>query len=214
MTELRDWQPTDRYESCGGIGTRVERAGQLGFAKLVSIEKEKLAADLGKLVEASVPQVKIGTLGGQRCAISYVHGPRSRSLSCFKSEYPTEVKDALRTASALLPFLAWLQSYDHVKDENFVVDYPDNEPPLIRAIDFEHAFDWIAGEETIIAPKPSSVVANVDPQGVLRMLMTIEGLSLAQIADCCAPSGLGIMADVLHRRQHLLRQAMRECGWL
>jgi hypothetical protein len=154
MDEAIDWRPTNRFKACGGIGTRVERAGQLGFAKLASIEKEKLAADLAQLVNAPVPHVEISKIGRDRCAISYVHGPGSRSLACFESKYPAELHDALRTASSLLPFLAWLQSYDHTKDENFVVDHLENNLAQVRAINFEHAFDWQAGEDKIIPPKP------------------------------------------------------------
>lgn len=115
----------------------------------------------------------------------------------------------------LLPFLGWLQPYDHNKDKNFVVDYLENDLCRIRAIDFENAFDWQAGEEVIIPPKPACLVENLEPQAVRNMLTKIEQLDPAQITDCCSTYGQGIYAsETLQRRERLLKQAIKESGWL
>jgi hypothetical protein len=219
MAEEANWHASN-------IDGVVERDGQLGHPKLDKIEHEKLGADLARLVCVPVPQVEIGTLEGQgRFAISHIHSIRSRPLvaknnASFSHTYHPAVKVALRKASGLLPFLAWIAATDHHNDTNLVVDYLDDDTFRISAIDFEHAFSWSEGEEVIVIPASPALEANVDPLLVKETIINIQTLAPAKIHDCCT-NAFGTqrefgtrIADILIRRRNSLCSPFRERGWL
>jgi hypothetical protein len=143
MNEETDWHPTDRYTAGLGNGTEVERV-QLGYAKMEFIENEKLASDLAKLIPVPVPHVEIVRAVRMQgpCAISYVHSSRSRPLAAkdgvSEQVYPLAVRTALKRASGLLPFLAWIAADDHNDDTNLVVEELENDDCRVMAIASRH----------------------------------------------------------------------------
>lgn len=151
MTSEREWHPTPERRS-GGFGIDVKCNGQLGYAKLDRIWKEKLASDLAKLVCAPVPLVEFGTVKGMAHTISYVHSEPSRALRTDDeaeraNSYSSAEAAALKAASGLLPFLAWIGAEDHNKDSDLVIDDLGDGRYRVVAIDFEHAFTcltWIS----------------------------------------------------------------------
>jgi hypothetical protein len=224
MGDATDWHPTNRYKPGLGIGVPVERI-QLGFAKMGPVENEKLASDLAKLIPAPVPHVEIvrAVRGQGPCAISHVHSPRSRPLATKEGfpqqDYSPAEKTALKRASGLLPFLAWIAADDHYDNTNLVVDELGNDLFHVVAIDFEHAFAWAHGEEAIVLPAPPALVAYVDPLLVSDSLAVIERLTAAQISGCCAvfehrPDLRKWIEGVLQRRQPLLRAPLAARRWL
>jgi hypothetical protein len=224
VSQASDWHITNSYRVKEGVGIVVERHGQLGFAKLNGIRREKLAACLAHLVGVHVPPVEIGKVEGQQqgpFAISYIHSPRSYPLATkqeLSRDYcPTE-KFALKAASGLLAFLVWIAANDHHDDTNLVVDDLGNNLRIV-AIDFEHAFRWEQGEDVIKLPAPPGLVANVDPALVTKQLVVIENLTALQISGCCdacdfQPQLATQIAAVLQRRQRLVRKALCDRGWL
>jgi hypothetical protein len=86
---------------------------------------------------------------------------------------------ALKAATGLLPFLAWISADDHYDDTNLVVDDLGDGHFRVMAIDFEHAFHWGHGEDAI----------NADSRLVEKYLEIIEGLTAVQITDCCVAAG-------------------------
>ena len=227
MRDGTDWHPTRLYQPGLGNGTPVERVQQcvqLGYAKTTDIEKEKLASDLAKLIQVPVPHVEIAPVQGLGlCAISHVHSSRSRPLTSKEDfserTYSPAERAALKQASGLLPFLAWIAANDHCNDTNLVVDELENNHCRVLAIDFEHAFAWEQGENTIFLPMPPALEANVDPLIVSESLEVIERLTPSQMSGCCGvfehkPSLRERIERVLKLRQQLLREPLVERGLL
>ena len=133
MSEATNWHPTTRYKPERGNGTPVERV-QLWYAKMECVENEKLASDLAKLIPVPVPHVEIvdAVQGQGPCAIGHVHSCRSRPLATkedfAQQDFSPAVRTALKLASGLLPFLAWIGTRGHYDDANLVVDVLDNDP--------------------------------------------------------------------------------------
>ncbi len=215
------WQPVKAHR----FGSIVRRDdGQLGYAKRDQIENEKLAADLGQLVDVTVPPVdicdveKIG-----KCDISHIHSCKSRALAEKDSgntqpDFPaTALNQALKQASGLLPFLAWIAAYDHFDDTNLVVDDLGGEALQVRAIDFEHAFDFKA--DVCELPAPPKLRVQVDQSILNATLAKIEQVTEAQILTCCETAfgkctKCTEIAKVLSRRARSLREKMQEHGLL
>jgi hypothetical protein len=171
-----------------------------------------------------VPHVEIAPVQGLRCAISYVHSSLSYPLAekgaLSDQPHSPAVKTALRQASGLLPFLAWIAANDHLDDDtNLVVDVLDNNHCRVLAMDFEHAFAWEQGEDVIYLPVPPALEANVDPLLVSESLAVIEMLTPSQISGCCAVlENIPVLQEhierVLKLRQLLLRQPLASRGFL
>jgi hypothetical protein len=223
---LCEWRTISEKPS-RGIRNYVERAGQLGYPKLECVYIEKLGSDLAQLVCAPAARVEVGKVLGLTgpAAISHVHSLRSQPLRTDdepETVYSSAISKALKAASGLLPFLAWIGAYDHEKDSNFVVDDLGNDLRRVVAIDFEDAFPWTkdeALEEIVTPPKPPGLSANHDRRIVNKTLSKIEMLTLAKIEACCFSSGMSRdlaqnIARVLHVRQHLVRDRIKELGWV
>ena len=223
MSKSTGWHPTKLYKPGLGSGTPVERT-QLGYAKTGEIENEKIASDLAKLIPVPVPYVDIADLQGLGpCAISHVHALRCRPLASkgelLQREYSPNEKTALKRASCLLPFLAWIAANDHFDNTNLVVEEFGNDLCRIVAIDFEHAFSWAQNEEKIVPPTPPALVNNRDTLVVRESLEAIERLTAAQIEGCCEvlqdhPRWRDEIEGTLRYRQPLLRDVLAEQGWL
>jgi hypothetical protein len=219
MTEAAEWCRTDvRFRE--GSGSVVERNGRLGYAKICSIKREKLASDLAQLIGAPVPRVEIGSVEG--CgpfAISHIHSLRGWPVAGYRRDYSAAEKVALRAGSGLLPFLAWIGSDDHGRDNNLVFEELSEDRLRVVAVDFEHAFLWRGAEDVVCPPAPAALVANLDPSLVCERLAAIENLAADQIADCCTaferqPEIGKWIQSALRRRQTLLRAPLIQKGWL
>lgn len=213
MTDETPWHVTNRFNAEGVGGICVERNAQLGYAKSEWIPNEKLAADLARMVGLPIPRVEIGTVvgyGNQPFAISHVRSEHSRPLvpkreRNFHREYSAQERTALRAASCLLPFLAWVAADDHNDDSNLVVEVQGDDIRRIVAVDFGDAFMWRAGERVIVLPKRPALVTNVDPVVVRAALAAIEGLSAERICAACAAAGY--RPDIRERNERVLQTA-------
>jgi hypothetical protein len=209
-----------KFSLQNGSGTVVERGEQLGVAKVNSIANEKLGSKLAKMVGVPVALVEIGdveSLG--RSSISLVlnldaHSLREDGDVVARSYSTTEIR-AVRKASGLLPFITWVDAYDHSKDSNFVLY---DEGSRIAAVDFEDAFKWGDGPEIIIPRSPPCMENNFDCEEVARILKVIEDLDPEEIKRACVcvfSTDRGAKeAEILDARRKQLRPALRQKGWL
>jgi hypothetical protein len=214
MNASSSWKPSRQWKPSHGSGFAVERNGSLGYAKTTLPKVEKLAADLASLVGAPVPSVEIEDIDHiGECAISYVKNAHSRPLIDMQGKTDTERQQALREASGLLPFLAWIDATDHYSEANYVLERDDYGPARLVAIDFEHAFSWVQGQDKIFVRSPGEFIKAMDSRRVCEMVSRIETLTAQQINDCCNRIGLPALAPVLILRQGLLRAALKAQGW-
>jgi hypothetical protein len=104
---------------------------------------------------------------------------RDRLASRFSSP---EVTDALKRASGMLPFHAWLATQD-LKDEHLVVAANEAHAYDIAAIDFAYSLDLPLPDGGIVQPPagPPSLIANVDKSIVAATLERIETVADEQI---------------------------------
>jgi hypothetical protein len=201
----------------------VERQGQLGYAKYGMLWREKLAAELARIVGVPVPPVEFGTVMGQVNTISLVHNESSvplREKEDWDQPYSSSEAEALSRASGLLPFLIWVGAEDHGDDTNLIIDKIGDGQIRIMAVDFDESLKWSQGEE-FFGPnsRPPGLVVNSNPTLVKQTLAAIEHLTDAQIQACCAASRIAPepaqhLVDVLLRRQRLLSPHLSELGLL
>lgn len=212
-----------RIISQKGNGNLVERDGHRGFAKLSNPGREKLAHDLAMLVGVNVPFVEVCYIGKMGpFSVSHIHSATLGSLredALTATPYSPDEQTALRAASGLLPFLAWVGADDHYKDENLVVDDLDPAGLNISAIDFDDAFSFALETDCITAPVPPSLKIHFDKVRVGETLEKILNLSEAEIMSCCAASADWLshpqqVAEALIARRKFLKQAMSDAGWL
>lgn len=220
---MAEWRRCNTCKTVEGVGIFVQRDSQLGYAKLDCLAPEKLGADLAILTGVPVPIAEIGLVEGMGpFVISHVHSKRSRPLVAkgqFSQGYSSAETTALKSASGLLPYFAWIEAEDHYDDTNLVVDELGDEQCRITAIDFKHAFRWTPGEDKIILNGPPGLISNIDPLAVRNSLAAIEGITAKQIDEACKLSGYPPelqekISRVLHERQHLLRTPIEAIGWL
>lgn len=119
---------------------------------------------------------------------------------------------ALRAASGLLPFFAWVANTDHGDDTNLVVVVVDGRL-RIRAIDFGFAFAWPT-EDEVLPWAPEGLLNDFDRRLVEEQLTQIEKLTEDNVRACCDSAGLPDKADALVHRQALLRDSLKEFDWL
>ena len=146
--------------------------------------KEKLASDLAQLLDLPVPLVEFAMFGNTAFAISHAHSERSVPLIGEVKFDPVALDSAANSTCILLPFLIWIASFDHCNDQNLVVDRFEDDSLRIRAIDFEHAFDWTA-TESLALPGPPILIRNADLEKVAAARRRIEQLSDEKIKACC-----------------------------
>jgi hypothetical protein len=183
-----------------------------------------LASCLAVIAGAPVPYVEISEVEGAGLfAISYVHSVASEVLASKEKltrVYSVAERKALKLASGLLPFLAWVSADDHHGDDtNLVRDTIGEDEYRIVAIDFEHAFGWEHGPDKLVLPQPPALINNLDRNCLEDRLTAIEKITHEQIAQCCADAGYDCaetteIADILLIRKGLLRKSSGEQGWL
>jgi hypothetical protein len=215
MIDQDDWKVTKRWKPPHGFGLAVERDEQLGYAKSQGIWQETLAAGLAQLVGAPVPQVDVTTICGQGYAVSHVSDPTNCRLAephDISRVYSEPEKTALREASGLIAFAAWIDAFDHGSEANYVVEKGTEGQIRVVAIDFEDAFGWSAGIETIMIYAPHELVKNMDRELLSEMVDRIERVTFDEILTYCTAAGIPEKAPDLDKRRQLLRVALQKQG--
>ena len=115
-------------------------------------------------------------------------------------------------------FLAWIAASDHFDNTNLVVDDLGGEALQVRAIDFEHAFDFIRMDACKL-PAPPKLRVQVDQSILNATLAKIEKVTEAQILTCCETAfgkctKCTEIAKALFCRACSLREKMQEHGLL
>ena len=181
--------------------------GEVGFCKntwhpLGSIAQEWLASQLAREVGVRVPEFRFGTLEGQPgpVGISLVRDARHRNLVTLRAAGRGEsepVLRALREASGLLPFHAWL-CVDDMKDEHLVVaeERPDGSL-VFAAVDFYLSMQ----NHPRVAFGPGALLTAPDPELIAATVARIEAYSSTRIAEIVH----AIPADVLRWDQRMGR---------
>jgi hypothetical protein len=230
------WQRTDKWRPArtgtastqsGSGPVQNQTTGELGFAKNTFAHREKLASDLARRVGVSVPEVRLETVEGtnQLHAVSIAFGSesidvtllRSRLTERFKSP---EVQDALKRASGLLAFHAWIATED-LKDEHLVVAAEPDGSYRVAAIDFAYSMNFGADGGHVLTPSaPPALLAAVDRKEVASTVEKIEKMTDDEItsfvralpADVADEAEKSKLAAGLCVRRGKIREAMK--GWM
>jgi hypothetical protein len=225
------WKKTDKWRPRSGTGSNpiaVEKDGRLGLAKQRGMEREQLTATLAAKVLAQVPLIEFDTIEGQNgeWAVSHVHSKASNDLglvqrdaaALFKSP---AVQNAIKRASGLVAFYAWLAIGDQQKDDHLVLDTMEDGTYNVRGVDFESAFQWgDADGGPVQAPGvPPSMASNIEKAQVGTVVAAIEAMTEEQIREVVNASRLGPedktrIANGLIGRRGKVRDRMKAQGWL
>lgn len=224
MNDPAEWYVTEERGQPEGHGKFVRCGSKLGYAKSNQyIYREKLAADLAKLVRVPVPSVVLAdvpTLG--LCSVSHMRNFRSHPLAnkgYTTAQPPLPPNSVLSMASRLLPFIAWIGDDDHFDDTNFVVEYLRCGAVRVVAIDFENAFRFQTAPtaiEKIDLGFNNHLFKNRDDRRVKRTVNAINGLTRKQVIDCCTAVWRDCGADAaewLLSRRDSLESALRRERW-
>jgi hypothetical protein len=224
------WKPGRLGTASAGCGVQNSDTGAVGFAKKQLAHREKLASDLAALVGVAVPVVTLDHVDGidGLHAISVAFGKESIDLSLLRDRLASrfsspEVTDALKRASGMLPFHAWLATQD-LKDEHLVVAANEAHAYDIAAIDFAYSLDLPLPDGGIVQPPagPPSLIANVDKSIVAATLERIETVADEQIRAVAQalPNELAgddekeRLAKGLIGRRGKIREVMVGQGWM
>jgi len=158
------WKRTDKWKpgrvgtASAGFGVQDSDSGITGFAKRQFAHREKLASDLASLVGVAVPRVVLDRVNGsaELYAISQAYGIESIDLSLLRDRLANrfnseEVQNAIRQASGLLPFHAWVATQD-LKDDHLVVAMDATGTYTIAAIDFAYSLDFPPDGGQVLPP--------------------------------------------------------------
>lgn len=230
------WKKTDKWKP-GRLGTASKGyavedtdTGKIGFAKTQFPHRERLASALAERVGVAVPKVVLDNVEGAAGlhAISLAHGKESIDLSLFRDRLPdrfnsAEVKDAIKRASGLLPFHAWVATQD-LKDDHLAVASDEAGIYTIAAIDFAYSLDLPAPDGGAVQPPagPPSLTANIDKSVVAGTVEKIEGVSDSEIQGVVysLPNELADddekerLKNGLIGRRGRIRLVMQTQGWL
>lgn len=231
------WKKTDKWKpgrlgtASAGFGVQDSDTGTTGFAKKQFSHREKLASDLAERVGVEVPRVVLDHIdgcGADLHAISQAHGKESIDLTLLRDRLAdrfssTEVKDAIKRASGLLPFHAWIGTQD-LKDEHLVVATDSAGAYTIAGIDFAYSLDLPPPDGGAVQPPtgPPSLVANVDKSIVAAIVQKIENLSDNEIrivvqslpAELADDNEKVRLTNGLIGRRGKIREVMEGQGWM
>jgi hypothetical protein len=224
------WKPARTGTASGGSSVQNSETSEVGFAKTQFAHREKLASDLAARVGVAVPKVVLDRVDGGAGlhAISIAHGKESVDVSLLRDRLADrfngpEVQDALKRASGMLPFHAWLATHD-LKDEHLVIAPDQTGNYNVAAIDFAYSLDLPAPDGGPVQPPagPASLTANVDKSIVAATVEKIENLSDEEIR--CLVNSLPnelIGGDDKERltsgligRRGKIRIVMQDQGWM
>ena len=161
-------------------------------------------------------------------AISMAFGKESVDLSLLRDRVAgrfssPEVTEALKRASGMLPFHAWLATQD-LKDKHLVVAADEVHAYDIAAIDFAYSLDLPPPDGGPVQPPvgPPSLIANFDKGLVAATLERIETVTDEQIRAVvqALPNELAgdgekeRLANGLIGRRGKIREVMVGQGWM
>jgi hypothetical protein len=234
MWEITDkWRPP-RFTSAAPLAVqRVDAPHELGLAKPRNKEQEKLASDLAAVASVRVPRVELDTIkdrGNALYAISLVHGMDSTDLRFVREKAAEQfksaaVQDAVKRASGLAAFYAWIGTDDQ-KDDHLVLDREADGTYQVSGVDFEYSFGWRDrpnGRQVIGAGIPAAMSEdeekNIDKARVSEVVAAITALTDEQIRQVVSASPFPEdqskrIADGLIARRDLLKARMKARGWL
>jgi len=230
------WKKTDKWKpgrlgtASAGFGVQDSGSGTTGFAKRQFAHREKLASELAERVGVAVPKVVLDHVEGNAdlYAISQAYGKESIDLTLLRDRLAdrfnsAEVKDAIKKASGLLPFHAWIATQD-LKDEHLVVATDGTGAYTVAAIDFAYSLDLPPPDGgPVQAPAgPPSLAANVDKSIVEATVQRIESLADDDIraivqalpAELADDNEKGRLANGLIGRRAKIRAVMQNQGWM
>jgi hypothetical protein len=230
---VADWSRTDKWTpaSAGGgsAGFSVESqaTGELGHGKPQSVAQEVLGYLFAHEVGVAVPQTELGSCGGDTIAVSKMWGPRSMDVPTLNRVSPEHYnsdafRQALRNASGLLAYHAWVGTGD-LKDEHLMVRPGAGEGQYaIASIDFASAFGWQADEDVVPPGGPPALLANRDRQVMGAVVGLIEGVTDVRIGELVSslPDPVLPLADKqristgLLARRARVRPVLAAAGWL
>jgi hypothetical protein len=223
------WTPATPGGGSAGFSVECPATGELGHGKPQFIPQEVVASLLADEIGVHVPQTRLGRCENNTLAVSKLWGAKSYDVVKFASDFPTEYaseafKSALRHASALLPFHAWLNTGDH-KDQHVMVRPGSGTGTYeIASIDFASAFSWDASGGAVTPVGPSVLVAeqNRDPQRMSDTISKIEVRLDERIRelvhqlpdDVLLPNEKDRYVAGLVARRAKVRPALIAAGWL
>jgi len=220
MQMTAEWRLTKKLSPVQTLSA-VERGNELGYGRLGSHPREKLASDLAQIIDAPVPVVSIEQINGEVFTISRVANQKSYPLleKGQQRDYTGSELAALRAASGLICFLLWVGAEDQSDDTNLVVNSTASGLEIC-AIDFEHAFGQFLRDDYFgAASEPPALKLNPDPKLIEAALIKIENVPMRDIRRSCCASGhtkeesLRI-AQKLIVRKSMLRDYLVKQGWI
>jgi len=193
------------------------------------VPQEVVASLLADEIGVFVPETRLGKCEGKTLAVSKLWGAHSLDIQKFKSDpndYASEsFQSAIRHASGLLPFHAWLKTGD-LKDAHVLVR-PGTQAFTyeVASIDFADAFSWDNSGGDVAAPSANFVLAvdqHRDPQRMSAIIANIEGITEQRIRelvqqvpdDVLAPTDKDRYVAGLVARKGKVRPAFQAVGWL
>jgi hypothetical protein len=223
------WRPARSGTASAGYGVENTATGGIGFAKSTFAHREKLASDLAARVGVTVPKVELDHVEGatQLHAISFAHRKESIDVPLLRDRLADrfnspEVQDAIRRASGLLPFYAWVATTD-VKDEHLVVTGDGVGGYMMAAIDFAFSLAWQQDDGgTVSATNAPQSMTSIDQNAVATVVSSIESVSEKEIedfvnslpAELVPPDEKRRLIRGLLARRDKIREAMKAKGWL
>src|SRR3989442_1253116 len=131
------WTPANPGGGSAGFSVECPSTSELGHGKPTAVAQEVLAHRLARLIGVPVPETVLGVVNGKTIAISKSWGAKSLDVPTIMQASPGDaaLTAALRAASGLLAFHAWLGT-DDLKDQHLVVRGPTPGQYEVASIDF------------------------------------------------------------------------------
>ncbi len=233
---LRTWRPTTLWRpgrtgtASGGTSVECVETGETGFCKTTFVGKERIAAELARVIGVDVPEFRLGFLQGQTATVgvSMAFGTESLDLVMLRARSKTlfdsaPVQEAIKAASGLLALHAWLGT-DDLKDEHLVIREEQRGGPYrVAAIDFSYSMTWRAASDPIQPPTgPPALTQVVDPARLVLAVDRIEqcdesvirGIVADMPPDTLSDAERALLVEGLIARRPQVRAAMHARGWI
>ena len=130
------------------------------------------------------------------------------------------MQEAIKRASGLVAFYAWLAIGDQQKDDHLVLDTNSDGTYSVRGVDFKSSFQWgdADGGQVQAPGVPPSMAANIDKAEVDATVTAIEAMTDEQIrelvdASRLEPAEKTRVANGLIGRRGKVRDRMEAQGW-
>jgi hypothetical protein len=232
---IEDWKATTKWKprltgtASGGIPVEdVATGNTVGLAKPKDVWQERTAYLLAQHAGVSVAEVRLGKVQSsqQVQAISIAFGSVSMDVASLQAQLgpsynQNAVDAALRAASGLLAFHAWLGTGD-LKDEHLVADLRSDGTVAVAAIDFASSCAWQPTDPVAAPGAPAVLISHVDKDAVEAVVNKIEATTDQEIAEAIDSIPDDVMAKTdkdrvkkgLCARRPLVRDCMKKQGWI